>query len=271
MPNEGGAGVVEQTQASGAVSGAAAVSTGSGVAGSASGASAGSGVPNPVTKWEDDPRAKGMLADLQKERKARQDFERRVTEADARTAEKARQIAALTNSRQLTTDEAQANEIRESFNRYFPHLGGLTAEDVDALKELRGQSSELQAAVKHHWTEHSKGMLAKVYEKLGATTPKQQRKITALYVAEAEAYPEFLQRHDAGDTTLIDEFVKSYEEDIAEPIRRKAIASEVSRHRAVPSGGSRTLPDTGGKPIDLKDDKAVMDYIMESRKGQFKR
>ena len=269
MPNEGGAGVVEQTQASGAVSGAAAVSTGS--SGSVSGASAGSGVPNPVTKWEDDPRAKGMLADLQKERKARQDFERRVVESEARAAERDRQVAALTNSRQPTTDEAEANAVRERFNQLFPHLGGLTAEDIDALKELRGQSSELQAAVKHHWTEHSKGMLAKVYEKLDATTPKQQRKITALYVAEAEANPEFLRRHDAGDKTLIDEFVKSYEEDIAEPIRRKAIASEVSRHRAVPSGGSRTLPDTGGKPIDLKDDKAVMDYIMESRKGQFKR
>ena len=118
-------------------------------------------------------------------------------------------------------------------------------------------------------------MLDSVYEKIGAEmgelTPRQRRNITAAYIADAEESSEFMRRHDAGDKTLIEEFVKAYIEDTVEPVRRKTIASEVTRSRAVPSGGNRTLPNMGGKPIDIKDDKAVMDFIMESRKGQFKR
>lgn len=273
---EVGTGVVDQTQTSGAASGAAVVSTGSATStGSAGATGPGS---SPLPKWEDDPRAKGILADLQKERKARQDFERRVAAAEAIAEERQRQFAALTNTRTPTTEEAEAAEIRQRFGsvvtREFllEHLG-LSADDIEAIRESKASRGDLEAAIKHHWTEHSRGMLNQVYTKIGAEigdlTPSQQRKIMAIYIADAEANPDFMKRHDAGDKTLIDEFVKSYLDDTVEPVRRKVTASEVQRNRAVPNSNNRTLPQHGGKPIDVNDNKAVMDLIMESRRGKF--
>ena len=246
--------------------------TGSASSGSASASAGPSGSPAPASKWEDDPRAKGMLADLQRERRARQEFERRATESETRAAERDRQIAALTNSRIPTEAEATDQAIRERLEQLYPQLK-TPPSDRDEL--TRDEINALRETAKHHWAGHSQRMMAGVYEKieaeLGTLTPRQQRKIIAAYVADAEADPEFLRRHDAGDKTLVDEFVKAYIEDTVEPVRRKTIANEVTRSRAVPSGGNRTLPNMGGKPIDTKDDKAVMDFIMESRKGQFKR
>ena len=150
---EGAVGAVESGQASGAASGA----TGSsGAATGSAAASTGSGSPSPSSKWEDDPRAKGMIADLQRERKARQDFEKRLTESDARATERDRQIAALTNSRIPSKEEADASEIKERFAQLFPHLGGLTEEDVEALRELKDQRGQLQQAIVDQYANHSR-------------------------------------------------------------------------------------------------------------------
>ena len=267
-----GVGVVDTGQAGSAAAGA----TGSSDAATGSAAvSTGSGHPAPSPKWEDDPRAKGMFADLQRERKARQDFERRLAESDARGTERDRQIAALTNSRIPSKEEADADQIKQRFSELFPHLGELTAEDIEALRELKDQRGQLQQAIVDQYANHSRRILSEVHKKIGAElgdlTPRQRARINAAYLQEAEANPEFLERHNNGDATLVDEFVKAYLEDTAEPIRRKLTAAEVSRQRAVPNGGRREIRNAQDKPIDVTDDKAVMDLIMESRRGQFKR
>jgi len=216
-----------------------------------------------------------MLADLQKERKARQDHERKHAEYETQLAEERRKVAALTGSKLPTKEEADEQKVRERFAQLYPELAGLTKDDIAAIREFKASQSQMQQTVQHHWTSHSRHMLDAVYTdvsaELGDLTDRQKRRIAALYVAEAEADPVFLQRHDAGDETLIKEFVKNYLEDTAEPARRKQIASDVGRSRVVPHGGNRSVPSQDGKPIDIKDDKAVMDFIMESRKGQFGR
>ena len=270
----GGAAVVDG--ASGAASGAASGSTGSSGSVGSTGAT-GSGSPSPSPKWEDDPRAKGMLADLQKERKARQEYERKHAEYETQLAEERRKVAALTNSKLPTKEEADEQEVRDRFAQLYPHLSDLTKEDIDAIREFKASQAQMQQTVQHHWTTHSKQMLESVYKdvsaELGDLTERQKRKIAALYVSEAEADQTgaFMRRHDSGDPTLVKEFVKNYLEDTAEPARRKQIASDVGRSRVVPQGGHRSVPSQDGKPIDTKDDKAVMDFIMESRKGRFGR
>lgn len=268
-----GEGVVNDGSAAGAASGSAGSQGATGSA-SSTGAS-GSGTPNPVTKWEDDPRAKGILSDLQKERKARQDFERKYAEHEARLAERDRQIAALTNSKPPTKEEEDEQAVRERFKQLFPHLADLTPEDVQALRESKNLKAQVEAAQIQQSSLHAKSMFGEVHaaiaKELGELTPRQKQRINALYVAEAEASADFLARHDAGDKTLIAEFVKGYLEDTAEPVRRKVTATEVNRNRVVPDGGNRSVPARDGKPIDVKSDKDVMDFIMESRRGQFKR
>ena len=266
-----GVGVVERSDASSAAAGA----TGSSDAATGSAAaSTGSGHPAPLSKWEDDPRSRGVFADLQRERKARQDFERRLAESDARATERDRQIAALTNSRIPSKEEADADEIKQQFSKLYPHLGDLTADDVAALRELKEQREQLERAIVDQYANHSRHLLREVHQKIGAElgdlTPRQRARINAAYLQEAEN-PEFLARHNEGDPTLVDEFVKAYLEDTVEPIRRKVTAAEVSRQRAVPNGGRREIRNAQDKPIDVTDDKAVMDLIIESRRGQFKR
>ncbi len=226
----------------------------------------------PAVKWEDTPQYKGQVAELQKERKARQDFERRVADFESRLSERERQIAALTNTRTPTKAEADDEAIRERLAQLSP-AARLTEEQINDLLELRDQRAEMAATVDQHWLRHSRGMLdslvKEVSGELGDLTDRQKKKLFAAYVQNAEADPEFHRRHDAGDPTLIQQFAKEWLEDFVEPARRKQTANEVNRLRNVPNGKDRSLPMNGEKPIDYKDDKAVMDYIMKSRSGRF--
>lgn len=269
-PEGEGVGVVESSTATATGGEGSATSTSTGSAGAS-----GSGTPPPSSKWEDDPRAKGILADLQRERKARQDYERRVADAEARAAERERQVAALTNTRTPTKEEADVEAIRERFAQLFPGLAKLTEEQIDRLMEVADRGEQLEATTTNYWTNHGRNMLASVHsdiaKELGDLSDRQKKRINAAYVQEAEQDPNFLARHEAGDPTLIKEFVKNYLDDFVEPVRRKVTQSEVSRQRPVPFGKDRSIPGQPDKTIDVNDNKAVMDFIMENRRGKFNR
>lgn len=256
MAPEGIEGVVNDGQASGAASGSTASTATPTSTGSTGAASTGN--PTPATKWEDDPRAKGMIADLQKERKARQEYETQLVE-------ERRRVAALAGTRIPSKEENEEQQVRERFAQLYPELAGLTSEDIKAIRELKANQDQLQQTVEHHWTAHSKTMLESAYKEIAAEvgdlSPRQKQRIAALYIAEAQADPEFLSRHDAGDPALVKEFVKNYLEDTVEPVRRKITAAELGRNRIVPQGGGRSVPAQGGKPIDVKNDKEVMDFL----------
>lgn len=269
-PGDGGAG----GGASAGAGTAGAVASGSGAAGAgASGASSGTSTP---FKIEDDPRYKGTIADLQKERKSRQEFERKVAEIQAQADERQRQIEALTGVRRPSKEEADLDQVRERMIQLFPGLARLTDEQMaEKIDQILSQGEQLSQANQSYWTRHGSQMLDSVHkqiaEELGDLTDRQKKRINAAYVAEAEADPTFLARHDKGDPTLIREFVKNYLEDFVEPVKRKVTASEAGRFRPLPNGRDRSMPMNGDKPIDVKDDKAVMDMIVASRKGRFGR
>lgn len=232
----------------------------------------------PASKWEDDPRAKGMLSDLQKERKARQEWERKAIEHETRLSERDRQFAALTNSRTPTTEEAQEQEIRARIEKMYPVLGRLTEAQVDKVLSVADRGEQFDTFTSNQWTRSNLQMIEGVYadiaKETGDLTDAQKRRINALYVSEAESSPEFLQRHEAGDPALAKEFVKTYLEDFVEPIRRKVTATEVNRARSVPFGKDRGAPGTTGKKIDVTDPKAVEDLLVagfKERGGQFGR
>ena len=265
MP-EGTEGTATLDPAVGAASGAQ-QSTGSS---STTSTSTGSGTTPP--KWEDTAQYKGMLSDVQKERKARQDFERKVADIESRLTERDRQIAALTNTRTPTKAEADDEAIRTRLAQLSP-AASLTQEEIDDLRELRANRAEMVATNEATWVRHHRGMFEGVTKavaaELGDITPRQREGMLAMYIHNCEVNPEFHRRHDEGDPKLIDEFVKQWVDDYVEPVRRKQTANEVSRLRNVPNGKDRSLPMNGEKPIDYKDDKAVMDYIMKNRQGRF--
>ena len=261
---EGGAAVVTETPGGSTGGSANTTSTGSTQASS-----------QPAVKWEDTPQYRGQVAELQKERKARQDFERRIQETNARLEERDRQVAALTNTRTPSREESDEQAIKDRFKQLFPHLADLTAEDVEAIREAKGQGAQTTQFIEQQWTNHHKGLVDQVHadiaKELGELSPRQIKRINAAYVVEAEQNPEFLDRISRGDKTAVAQFVKEYIEDLVEPIRRKQNAADASRFRTVPNAKDRSVPMAGEKRIDPTDNDAVMKMLVASRKGQFGR
>ena len=225
----------------------------------------------PEQKVEAD-RNRGILEDLKRERKARQDSESRYTAIKAQHEQAERRIRALAGVDTPSAEEADAEVVRKQFAKFFPQLAGLTAEDIQALQDLKNQAAGIQEATTHHYTLHGRRMLDSVtgaiQKNIGGTlTARQVARIERAYVQEAESNPEFLARHDAGDPKVVEEFVKDYIEDFFEPARRKVLQTEVDRQRRVPSGRDRSVAGIGGKKIDFNDPKAVEQALVDSFKA----
>jgi hypothetical protein len=140
---------------------------------------------------------------------------------------------------------------------------------METLQGLMENSQGVQEATQHHWQAHGRQMLGSLTEAVaeeigGELTDRQKKALTRAYVAEAEANPEFLQRHEQGDPKLTQEFAKQWVEDWFEPARKQVITQEVARRRPVPNGRDRNVQTTPPKKIDFKDPKAVEDAMVES-------
>ena len=228
-------------------------------------------VTAPDRKAEDD-RQRGILADLQKERKTRQELERQLTTHQAELASERRRIQALVGVNPRTPEDEQLDEVRAQFAKLFPGLARLTDEQIDKLLKVSESASTLEDTTQHYWKSHSVTMLTALNEAVadelgGDLTPRQQKAIVSAYVQEARENPEFLQRHDAGDRTLLTEFAKQWVEDWLKPAQRQITAQEVGRARRVPSGKDRSIAAGSPKKIDFKNPKALEDAFAEAYKS----
>lgn len=219
-----------------------------------------------------DDRTKGILADLKKERQARQEYERQNVQFRAELDAERRRVQALAGVTPQSEQEQEAEQIRGRFKQLFPELAELTSEDIQALRQLKEQASGIQEATTHHYKLHGRKMLdavgVAVAKSVGGTlSPRQLARLEAAYVREAETRPEFLARHDSGDTKLIEEFAKEWIDDWFEPARRRVTQSELERQRRVPSGRDRSVAAQGGKKIDFNNPKAVEDAMVEAYVG----
>jgi hypothetical protein len=266
---DAGAGGGDKAPAGGSGSG-----TGAGADGNTPGQGGGSGKQT-ANPWDAEKR--GMLADLARERKSRQDYERRVTAIEAEREQDRRRIAALAGVNVPTKDDAAREAIKAEIGQMYPALGKLTPEQLDKVEALLGKADSLEAAVEHHWTNHANGMIDKAFagvEKMiggGKLSERQQSRLGQLYLSEAANNPDFLKRHNAGDPAVIDEFVKTFVEDFFEPARRSAIAEQTRRQRPVPDGKGRSV-SVGGKPLVIKTDADfgnAMTAAFKEQGGQF--
>src|ERR1035437_6453377 len=220
--------------------------------------------------WETEKRA--FIADLQKERKQRQDFERQFATSQGELAAEKRRVAALAGVNPQSQDEVDADAIRRQFGQYFPDLANLSKDDIDAIKELREQAAQMREASEQGYRRQGKQTLTAVVNAVtkefgGTLSDRQARRVQLAFVNECESDPAFLARYDQGDETVIPEFVKTYVEDFFEPARRKVTQSEVERQRRVPSGRDRSVAGLGGKKIDYSNDKSFGDALVESYKS----
>jgi len=260
-PGDGGAGGGTGAGAGASASGGGAKPGADGQgAGGGTGAAANPGTAGSTVKFEDDPRFKGVLSDLAKERKARQTA---ATEAAAARAERdaeRRRVAALAGVNPKSEQETADDAVRERFKQLYPRLGNLDDAKLDRLLALADNADNLEAATSHHWQSHGRRMLDSAIGGMqkalgGQLTERQVQRVERAYFQEAQSNPEFLARHEAGDNSLIEEFVKGFVEDFVEPGRRKALADEQTRMRRVPSSRDRSVVGQGGKKLDLSKDE----------------
>jgi FtsZ-binding cell division protein ZapB len=248
-------------------------------------------VPAPVAQapvpanngWEAEKKA--FIADLQKERKARQALETQSNTYKTQYETEQRRVRALSGVDPLDPAAAEAAEVRNRFKQVVSReqlleMAGLTEDDIASIKANRESSTALQQTTEHYWQSHGRTMLGslekEVAQEFGGEklTPSQSKVLRAAYVQAAQDDPEFLQRHEQGDTTLITEFAKTFAEDWIKPAQRRAQAVEIGRRQPLPSGKDRTVTAPGGKKIDVNDPKAVEDLLVagfRERGGNFGR
>lgn len=234
------------------------------------------GTPPPAVANAGDAFAKeraGMLADLKTERAARQAAETRHKEQETVLARERKRSQILADLDPKTDEERSTDEVKAAFAKLFPHLANLTQEQIERIQAVAEQGDELKTTTQKYWENHGRQMLGRVHASIsdelggGDLTPRQRQSITNAYIAEAQANPEFLSRHEAGDDTLVAEFVKNFIEDWGGPIRRNVTATEVNRARPLPNGRGRNVQGAAPKKIDFNNPKAVEDAMVESFKN----
>ncbi len=235
---------------------------------SQSGASAGA-------NEEYEKRFKGITADLQKERQARQKFERELAAANERYESERKRVQALAGLEPKSEQDTEDEAIRARLEALgYPRV---TQEDLEAIKEFKAAQAQMQQTTEHYWVQHGRGMVQHVYTAIekelgGKLSERQQKRILSEYVRTVDADPELVRRHEAGDPSLAAEVAKQISEDFFEPIRRRTTQQETQRFRAVPSGKDRGIVTHGEKKIDVNDSKAVEDFLVKGyreRNGEF--
>lgn len=216
-----------------------------------------------------DRRDAGLLADLQKERRARQAYEKRIAELEASHAASEKRVRALAGVEPKSDEEAEAETIKAQFTKMFPALARLDNEElVEAINGLLQQSQSKSDIEAQYWQDRAQQMVGGVIEavekEFGELTPRQQQKVKQAYGMRAHEDPEFLARHERGDKTLIAEFAAEYIEDTYEPARKRQQQKEAERFRPVPGGRDRTVAGSKPKSIDWKNQKSVEDAMVDS-------
>lgn len=230
------------------------------------------GTPAQAGKPVDDDRTRGLIADLQKERKARQAADTAAAQHQRELEIERRRVQALSGVTPQDPDEANKAAIRQRFSELYPGVAKLNDQTIDRLLRLADNAEQLDQTTQHHWQMHGRKMLDSVTSSVakelgGSLTDRQTARIEAAYAQEAQINPDFLRRHEQGDPTLITEFVKNFVEDFIEPGRRKALAAEVDRQRRVPGSRDRSVVGAGGTKLDFNNPKAVEDAMVASFKS----
>jgi hypothetical protein len=169
-------------------------------------------------------------------------------------------VAALSGTKFQAPADPEQDGIRAQFAKLYPGLAKMesmaekfekiAAFDFDGLKQSQEQS----------WTAHGNQVLQTLATKVKAAyggaelTPKALKRITTAFVHEVRDEPEMRDRYDAGDLTIIDDFIKDYTSGVLDPYRRSTSAAAAPRSTIaskLPRGGGSSAI-VGNRPASLK-------------------
>jgi hypothetical protein len=229
-----------------------------------------SGAQKPVV---DEARIAGLLGDLTKERKSRQELEKQFKELRDQHAQREQHLAQVFGG-QKSPQEQEAEAVRAAMTQLFPALGKLTPEMLDQLARIANNSNSLESSANAVWDMRASNardfVFTKVAEAIGADklSERQQDRLIDGLVHYLDSDEKARKQYEAGSNAPIEAYIKEFLEDWFEPARRRGLQTEVDRQRRVPSGRDRSIPGKDKKPIDFKDNKAVEDAMVEAFKSQ---
>lgn len=217
---------------------------------------------------QDDPRFRGITADLQKERRARQTAEQSLQALQSRFDEMDRRLKAAAGVDPSGTDQAR-EKLREQFKTVFPELAwmfDLSDEERDAMRQAPRALGSVQQQEQREWTQRGNVYKDAVstqiadalnVEKLSDQQAAQVHRLFAgwfqetvekeLQASEGQSSAT-LDRYERNDQALVTDFVKAYRANWIDPARRQATAGIVNR-------ASQRVPDSTGRNAVISSDR----------------
>jgi hypothetical protein len=205
------------------------------------------------------------------------------TAAMGRIAELERQIQALTGVQQaqLTAptapEDPQVAAVRADLFKLVPWLQKLesVAAIADQLPQVVGTIPQMQTDQKTYWDGVATQTMDRVFAEgatlLGTTlTPRLQTMLHREFVEFVSSTPEYENRYNRQDQTLVKDFLATIDAELLAPMRRKSqVPVEQRRDRAArtPQGGNSSPAVATAAPPRSKDPDALMSEAFAGFRG----
>lgn len=167
--------------------------------------------------------------------------------------------------------EEMLQRARDEFGIVMPHLSKLTAEQVDKLVNFleNGGITQSEETTNRMWARHGSDTVRQIHAtvkaEIGELSQKGMDKILRAFHSNLQTDQDFYERYQAGDSTLVAEFVNEYKADLLDPYhtsRAGAAASTITRARTLPrAGASSSVVPAGRGAADAELDPADEDAV----------
>jgi len=178
-------------------------------------------------------------------------------------------------------EEAQADAARRAFLELFPRFEKLDDAAIDRLITLAENADTIQETAGATWTRHGTQVLGTLVGKAqellgGALSPRAQTRLRQGFVSFIESdvsrsqrngVPStLLQRYEAGDERLLDEFLKDWADDFFVPAQRRVTQNTMNRSRPVVSSTGRSQVTSVQRPATFRNLDERLDYAAKLAK-----
>lgn len=229
----------------------------------------------PAANGDADRRIAGLTADLQRERRTRQEHERQVAQYKADLEAEKRRVQALAGLTPNDPANQQTDAIKEQFLALFPELKpfiSLSEEQRQALLQAPTATATVQRIEQREWAQRGRVMVdtaaSQLADELGVESLSADQKddlrgafgswFKATVERELQASggesSATLDRYETGDSALVSDFVKRHTSNWVAPGRRAATATAVNRaSQRVPDSTGRSAISQTTRPEKFKD------------------
>lgn len=212
----------------------------------------------------------------------------RARELEQQLEQERQRVRALSGVEPTDPNAQRAEQVREAFFNLpgmgiFRKLAELNEEQIDSLLQVPDQVQQTQAQQMAGWQRHADEQIGYVADSIAdamgveALDDDQKTDVRTQFTAwlkrtvngelRSQGQSATLQRYEAGDKKLLDEFATAYSKRWVQPGQRANASRIVNRQRAVPnSGGGRTVVSSVNRPAKFNSLDERLDFAVNRAK-----